>query len=62
MNVKFVREALTGSSEPVPVTSLSEVMRKSTESFVAAQKALAGLATKSRENRTEPHLVEVASD
>lgn len=61
VNVKFVREAITGGmgakQEP---TSLTELMRKSTDSFVAAQKALVELASKPRKT-DGAQLVEVGT-
>jgi hypothetical protein len=51
VNVKVAKEVFNAApAEPAaPTTSLSDIMRKSVDSFVAAQKALMELASKPRE-------------
>jgi hypothetical protein len=65
MDVKFTREML--NVERGPATTLAETVRKSIDSFVAAQKALGELASKPRKaaegaEESAPELVVVASD
>jgi len=56
VNVQFAKEVFSmGAAAPAaPVTSLSDIMRKSVDSFVAAQKALMELASKPRETKEAP--------
>jgi hypothetical protein len=61
VNVTFMREMFAGGEQP-RTTSVSEILRKSTDSFVAAQKALVELASKPRKaEQPEPELVEIAT-
>ena len=57
LDVKIVREILNTRMEERSTTTLPEIMKKSVDSFVAAQKALVELASKPREPEYDEPMV-----
>jgi hypothetical protein len=60
VDVKFVRELFNMQVTTQPATTLPELMKKSVDSFVAAQKALVELASQKRKE-VEEDIAEVAA-